>query len=82
MVWGDVAVTENALTRCIREVRAALGDEVQNPAFLRTIPRLGYFANTTGDATFDQTLKRALGRREEDTVTVVACSLHMPARTY
>ena len=41
-VWGDVAVTENALTRCIKEVRAALSDEVQNPAFLRTIPRLGY----------------------------------------
>src|SRR5271157_1059768 len=41
-VWGDVAVTENALTRCIKEVRAALRDEVQNPAFLRTIPRLGY----------------------------------------
>jgi len=41
-VWGDVEVTENALTRCIKEVRAALGDEVQNPHFLRTVPRLGY----------------------------------------
>jgi tetratricopeptide (TPR) repeat protein/DNA-binding winged helix-turn-helix (wHTH) protein len=41
-VWADVEVTENALTRCIKEARIALGDVVQNPGFLRTIPRLGY----------------------------------------
>jgi len=41
-VWADVEVTENALTRCIKEVRAALHDDVQSPDFLRTIPRLGY----------------------------------------
>ena len=41
-IWSDVEVSENALTRCIKEVRAALGDEVQNPHFLRTVPRLGY----------------------------------------
>ena len=41
-LWSDVAVTDNALTRCIKEARAALGDEVGCPAFVRTIPRLGY----------------------------------------
>lgn len=41
-VWADVEVTENALTHCIKEARAALNDSVQNPEFLRTIPRLGY----------------------------------------
>jgi TolB-like protein/DNA-binding winged helix-turn-helix (wHTH) protein/Tfp pilus assembly protein PilF len=41
-LWADVEVTENALTRCIKETRAALGDEVQSPRFVRTIPRLGY----------------------------------------
>lgn len=41
-VWADVEVTENALTRCTKETRAALGDEVQEPSFVRTIPRLGY----------------------------------------
>ena len=41
-VWADVEVTENALTRCIKEARAALEDDVQNPGFVRTIPRLGY----------------------------------------
>lgn len=41
-VWADVEVTENALTHCIKEARAALVDNVQNPEFVRTIPRLGY----------------------------------------
>ena len=41
-VWEAVEVSENALTRCIKEVRAALGDEVENPHFIRTVPRLGY----------------------------------------
>jgi len=41
-VWADVEVTENALTRCIKEARAALEDDVQNPGFVRTLPRLGY----------------------------------------
>ncbi len=41
-VWADVEVTENALTHCVKEARAALDDNVQSPEFLRTIPRLGY----------------------------------------
>jgi TolB-like protein/DNA-binding winged helix-turn-helix (wHTH) protein/tetratricopeptide (TPR) repeat protein len=41
-VWGDVEVTENVLSQCIKEVRSALGDDVQSPHFLKTLPRLGY----------------------------------------
>src|SRR5574337_1643233 len=41
-VWADAEVTEDVLTHCVKEVRAALGDEVRNPHFLRTLPRLGY----------------------------------------
>ncbi len=41
-VWSDVEVTENTLTHCINEARAALEDSVQHPVFLRTVPRLGY----------------------------------------
>src|SRR5512146_893412 len=41
-LWSDTAVTDNALTRCIKEIRAALSDDVQDPRFLRTVPRLGY----------------------------------------
>ena len=41
-LWPGVAVTENALTRCISEVRAALDDDVHAPRCIETVPRVGY----------------------------------------
>jgi len=41
-VWGDIAVTDSALSRCIVEVRKALGDAAGQPRYLQTVPRLGY----------------------------------------
>lgn len=41
-LWPDVEVTEGSLTHCIREAREALGDNAQDPSFIRTVPRVGY----------------------------------------
>ena len=41
-VWPETAVTENTLTQRIREIREALGDEAQEPRFVRTLARVGY----------------------------------------
>ena len=41
-LWAGTFVTENALTRCIKEVREALNDDAHEPLFIRTIPRVGY----------------------------------------
>jgi TolB-like protein/Tfp pilus assembly protein PilF len=41
-VWGDVAVSDGALGRCIVEVRKALGDSAAEPRYLQTVPRLGF----------------------------------------
>jgi TolB-like protein len=41
-VWPDVEVTDNTLSRCVREIRAALRDEARDPAFVRTVTKLGY----------------------------------------
>lgn len=41
-IWPDTAVTENALTQCIAEIRKALGDDSRNPRYIRTISRAGY----------------------------------------
>ena len=41
-VWGDVAVSDGALGRCIVEVRKALADSVTGPRYIQTVPRLGY----------------------------------------
>jgi TolB-like protein/DNA-binding winged helix-turn-helix (wHTH) protein/Tfp pilus assembly protein PilF len=41
-VWGDAAVTENALTRCVGLLRKALDDDSREPRFIETVPTAGY----------------------------------------
>ncbi|MGH9586127.1 MAG: tetratricopeptide repeat protein [Acidobacteriaceae bacterium] len=41
-IWRDAAVTDNALTQCIAEIRKALGDDSHNPIYIRTISKVGY----------------------------------------
>ncbi len=48
-LWPDIAVTPNALTRVISELRQALGGKEASDAYLRTIPKRG-FIFTAGDA--------------------------------
>jgi len=40
VVWRDVAVTDEAVTKCIADIRKALGDDDQQ--LVRTMPRRGY----------------------------------------
>jgi adenylate cyclase len=39
-LWPSVTVTEESLTRCISEIRRAIGDDLQK--IIKTIPRRGY----------------------------------------
>jgi TolB-like protein len=39
-IWGDIAVTENSLVQCIKDIRQVLDDECQFE--IRTIPKRGY----------------------------------------
>ncbi len=41
-VWHGVAVTDEALTQCIRALRKALGDNAASPTFIETVPKYGY----------------------------------------
>src|SRR5262245_12490769 len=41
-VWPDVAVTDDALTTCIQELRRVLGDDAKRPQFIETRHRRGY----------------------------------------
>jgi len=41
-VWRGAAVTDNALTRAVKELRAALGDDARTPRYLETVARRGY----------------------------------------
>ena len=41
-IWPGVFVADGALKVCIREIRRALGDDAQAPAFIETAHRRGY----------------------------------------
>jgi DNA-binding winged helix-turn-helix (wHTH) protein/TolB-like protein/Flp pilus assembly protein TadD len=41
-LWPDVAVTDNALTQAISDLRQALGDDASAPRFIQTVARRGY----------------------------------------
>ncbi len=41
-VWRDVAVSDSALTSCIKELRRALKDDAKQPRFIETLNRRGY----------------------------------------
>ena len=41
-VWGDTAVTEGSLSRCIWLLRSVLGDDIRSPRYIETVPTVGY----------------------------------------
>ena len=41
-VWGDVTVSESALSQAVRTIRRTLDDDPREPRFIRTVSRHGY----------------------------------------
>ena len=41
-VWGDTIIHEQGLSVCVREIRAALGDDPRMPTFVKTEHGRGY----------------------------------------
>jgi DNA-binding winged helix-turn-helix (wHTH) protein len=41
-VWPGTAISDAALTRCIRELRQTLGDAARSPTFIATVHRRGF----------------------------------------
>ena len=41
-VWDGMAVVDDALVQCIKEIRRTLNDDPHRPRFIRTIPKVGY----------------------------------------
>ncbi len=42
VVWKDVAVTDNALTRVVAQLRKALDDDAKKPRYIETVATRGY----------------------------------------
>jgi DNA-binding winged helix-turn-helix (wHTH) protein/TolB-like protein len=41
-VWKESFVSDNALTKIIREIRQAIGDDAARPLYIETVPKRGY----------------------------------------
>ena len=41
-VWGDLVVTENAMTRVVAQLRKSLGDNAREALYIETVPTRGY----------------------------------------
>lgn len=41
-IWGESFVSDNALTRVIREIRQVIGDDAAAPRYIETVPKRGY----------------------------------------
>jgi len=41
-LWTDTAVTDNALTRIVAQLRKALGDDARESKYIETVPTRGY----------------------------------------
>src|SRR5438552_8636415 len=41
-VWEGAAVTDNALTRIVAQLRRELGDDARRARFIQTLPTMGY----------------------------------------
>jgi len=41
-LWPGIAVTDNAITQVVSDLRQALGDSAGSPSFVQTVPRRGY----------------------------------------
>src|SRR5436190_23758210 len=41
-VWKETFVTDNALTKAVKEIRRALGDDADAPRYIETVPKRGY----------------------------------------
>ena len=58
-VWTDTAVSDDALTSCIQELRKALADDARQPRFIETRHRRGYqFVASLSDTTAERSQKR------------------------
>lgn len=51
-VWPKTYISDVTLASLVARIRSAIGDDAQNPLFLRTVPRFGYaFCAETASAT-------------------------------
>jgi eukaryotic-like serine/threonine-protein kinase len=72
-IWQDSFVTDDALTRAVKEIRRALGDDATAPRYVETVPKRGY--------RFIAELQEAEKTREAETEKIAPPVITPPALT-
>lgn len=73
-LWSGKVVNDDALARCIAELRSILGDKSQSPIYIETIPRRGYRFIAKLKPKTQNTKKRVLALSSAFTVMLVFIS--------
>jgi adenylate cyclase len=73
-IWSGVAVTDDSITQCVRDIRRAIGDDAQQ--VLKTVPRRGYLlladVTTTRDLPVSQPAEGAVPLPNKPSIAVLA----------
>ena len=66
-VWTGRVISDSGLRLCVKEIRAALGDQAQTPQYVETIVGRGYrfLEGPNGRAVFTDTAGQMVGRETE-----------------
>ena len=71
-VWSGMAVVDDVLVQCIKDIRRTLNDDPHRPRFIRTIPKIGYrfigLVNTNGSEAVQVPLNPPLAVEESGEV--------------
>jgi adenylate cyclase len=71
-VWNGTAVSDDALTSCIQELRRALADDARQPRFIETRHRRGYrFVAELSEATSGETAESSVASQEISAIAVL-----------
>ncbi|MFY9609689.1 MAG: winged helix-turn-helix domain-containing protein [Blastocatellia bacterium] len=70
-VWKEQFVTDNALTRIIKEIRQVIGDDADAPRYIETVPKRGYRFIAEVETNGPDTLQEgeALASEQSDALT-------------
>ena len=69
-VWPDVAVTDDALTTCVQELRRVLNDDAKRPQFIETRHRRGY--QFIGEVSGDTAAAAPAAARPSEVISSIA----------
>jgi Tol biopolymer transport system component len=74
-LWGEKSINEDALSRCVAELRSILGDKSRDPIYIQTLPKKGYRFICAVDIASNQEALTDISETQANTDSSVVLSL-------